>query len=136
MRAELPELHRNLGTTFVYVTHDQAEALTMSDRMAAMLDVDILQLGAPDDVYRNPQDLRVAELVGSPKSMKRSRSTPSRAAKILPCASRSAVRKPSAESTSVCPKSKMTAFTTDVPNADPFFCEISLDSSRSHHRCD
>ena len=67
MRAELSELHRNLGTTFVYVTHDQAEALTMSDRMAVMLDGDILQLGAPDDVYQNPQDLRVAEFVGSPK---------------------------------------------------------------------
>ena len=67
MRAELSELHRDLGTTFVYVTHDQAEALTMSDRMAVMLDGDILQLGAPDDVYQNPQDLRVAEFVGSPK---------------------------------------------------------------------
>ena len=67
MRAELSELHRNLGTTFVYVTHDQAEALTMSDRMAVMLDGDILQVGAPDDVYRNPRDLRVAEFVGSPK---------------------------------------------------------------------
>ena len=67
MRAELSELHRDLGTTFVYVTHDQAEALTMSDRMAVMLDGDILQLGAPDDVYQNPRDLRVAEFVGSPK---------------------------------------------------------------------
>ena len=67
MRAELSELHRNLGTTFVYVTHDQAEALTMSDRMAVMLDGDILQVGAPDDVYQNPRDLRVAEFVGSPK---------------------------------------------------------------------
>ena len=67
MRAELSELHRSLGTTFVYVTHDQAEALTMSDRMAVMLDGDILQLGAPDDVYQNPRDLRVAEFVGSPK---------------------------------------------------------------------
>lgn len=67
MRAELSELHRSLGTTFVYVTHDQAEALTMSDRMAVMLDGDLLQVGAPDEVYQNPQDLRVAEFVGSPK---------------------------------------------------------------------
>ena len=67
MRAELTELHRSLGTTFVYVTHDQAEALTMSDRMAVMLDGDILQIGVPDDVYQNPQNLRVAEFVGSPK---------------------------------------------------------------------
>ena len=67
MRAELSELHRALGTTFVYVTHDQAEALTMSDRMAVMMDGDILQVGEPDDVYKDPQDLRVAEFVGSPK---------------------------------------------------------------------
>ena len=67
MRAELAELHRNLGTTFVYVTHDQAEALTMSDRVAVMLDGDILQVGPPDEVYRNPRELRVAEFVGSPK---------------------------------------------------------------------
>ncbi len=67
MRAELAELHRSLSTTFVYVTHDQAEALTMSDRMAVMMDGQILQLGAPDEVYHNPIDLRVAEFVGSPK---------------------------------------------------------------------
>ncbi|MGI9302788.1 MAG: ABC transporter ATP-binding protein [Gammaproteobacteria bacterium] len=67
MRAELAELHRSLGTTFIYVTHDQAEALTMSDRMAVMMEGDILQVGAPDEVYLNPQDLRVAEFIGSPK---------------------------------------------------------------------
>ncbi len=67
MRAELSALHRSLGTTFVYVTHDQAEALTMSDRMAVMMDGDILQIGEPDDVYQDPKDLRVAEFVGSPK---------------------------------------------------------------------
>ena len=67
MRAELAELHRNLGVTFIYVTHDQAEALTMSDRMAVMMDGEILQLGAPDDIYKNPTDKRVAEFIGSPK---------------------------------------------------------------------
>ncbi|MBN9671973.1 ABC transporter ATP-binding protein [Roseibium aggregatum] len=67
MRSELAELHRSLRTTFVYVTHDQAEALTMSDRMAVMMDGDILQLGSPEDVYNNPQDIRVAEFVGAPK---------------------------------------------------------------------
>jgi len=67
MRAELAELHRSLGVTFVYVTHDQAEALTMSDRMAVMMDGEILQLGAPDEIYKNPQDRRVAEFIGSPK---------------------------------------------------------------------
>ncbi len=67
MRAELAELHRSLATTFIYVTHDQTEALTMSDRMAVMMGGDILQIGAPNDVYQDPQDLRVAEFVGSPK---------------------------------------------------------------------
>ncbi|MGH1484319.1 MAG: ABC transporter ATP-binding protein [Geminicoccales bacterium] len=67
MRSELAELHRNLGTTFVYVTHDQAEALTMSSRMAVMMEGDMLQIGKPDDVYENPLDIRVAEFIGSPK---------------------------------------------------------------------
>lgn len=67
MRAELAELHRNLNTTFIYVTHDQAEALTMSDRIAIMIDGEIIQLGTPDEIYKNPRDRRVAEFVGSPK---------------------------------------------------------------------
>jgi len=67
MRAELAQLHRSLGVTFIYVTHDQAEALTMSDRMAVMMDGQILQLGAPNEIYRNPHDRRVAEFIGSPR---------------------------------------------------------------------
>ena len=67
MRSELSELHRSLQTTFIYVTHDQAEALTMSDRMAVMVEGNILQLGTPDEIYRAPVDRRVAEFVGSPK---------------------------------------------------------------------
>ncbi|MEL7257355.1 MAG: ABC transporter ATP-binding protein [Pseudomonadota bacterium] len=66
MRAELAELHRRLGTTFVYVTHDQAEALTMSDRMAVMLGGKILQIGPPSEIYQNPQSVEVARFVGSP----------------------------------------------------------------------
>ena len=50
MRAELSSLHKKLKTTFVYVTHDQAEALTMSDRIAVMMDGDLLQLGTPEEV--------------------------------------------------------------------------------------
>ena len=67
MRAELSALHKKLNTTFIYVTHDQAEALTMSDRIAVMMDGDLLQLGSPEEVYQNPQDIRVAEFIGSPK---------------------------------------------------------------------
>lgn len=67
MRAELTELHRNLQTTFIYVTHDQAEALTMSTRVAVMMDGDLLQLDTPTKVYSDPQSLQVAEFIGSPK---------------------------------------------------------------------
>ncbi|MCG8491860.1 MAG: ABC transporter ATP-binding protein [Sneathiellales bacterium] len=67
MRAELAELHRSLKTTFIYVTHDQAEALTMSDRMAVMMEGNVLQFGTPDDIYKDPRDKRVAAFVGSPK---------------------------------------------------------------------
>ena len=66
MRAELSALHKKLRTTFIYVTHDQAEALTMSDRIAVMMEGDILQLGSPEEVYENPKDIRVAEFIGSP----------------------------------------------------------------------
>jgi multiple sugar transport system ATP-binding protein len=66
MRSELAELHRRLKTTFVYVTHDQAEALTMSDRMAVMMGGNILQFGKPDEIYRDPNSLAVARFVGSP----------------------------------------------------------------------
>ena len=67
MRAELAELHRALDATFIYVTHDQSEALTMSDRMAVMMGGEILQLDRPATIYDDPQDLRVAEFIGSPK---------------------------------------------------------------------
>lgn len=67
MRAEITELHRELNTTFVYVTHDQAEALTMSDRVAVMMDGEILQHDTPSEIYNNPVNLKVAEFIGSPK---------------------------------------------------------------------
>lgn len=67
MRSEIKELHRKLGVTFVYVTHDQAEAMTLSDRVAVMLDGELLQVAKPQDIYADPADRRVAEFVGSPK---------------------------------------------------------------------
>jgi multiple sugar transport system ATP-binding protein len=65
-RAEIVALHRRVGASTVYVTHDQSEAMTMSDRVAVMMDGQILQVGAPEEVYTNPQDLRVASFIGSP----------------------------------------------------------------------
>jgi multiple sugar transport system ATP-binding protein len=67
MRAELAELHRRLKTTFVYVTHNQAEAMTMSSRIAVMMDGELVQVGQPAEIYDNPRDIRVAEFIGSPK---------------------------------------------------------------------
>ncbi len=66
-RAEIAELHRRLGATFVYVTHDQVEAMTMSDRIAVMMGGEILQCAPPDIIYEDPDDIRVAEFIGSPK---------------------------------------------------------------------
>jgi len=67
MRAEIKELHQRLGTTFIYVTHDQTEAMTLSDRVVVMAGGEILQVARPQDIYADPCDLRVAEFVGSPK---------------------------------------------------------------------
>jgi len=67
MRTEIKELHRRLGVTFIYVTHDQAEAMTLSDRVAVMLNGELLQVAKSQDIYADPSDRRVAEFVGSPK---------------------------------------------------------------------
>ncbi|MBR0699676.1 ABC transporter ATP-binding protein [Bradyrhizobium diazoefficiens] len=66
MRGELTELHARLGATMVYVTHDQIEAMTMSDRLAVMDHGDILQLGTPAEVYERPATTAVAQFIGSP----------------------------------------------------------------------
>jgi multiple sugar transport system ATP-binding protein len=65
-RVELVELHRNLATTFIYVTHDQVEAMTMADRVAIIADGRLQQVGAPREVYERPANLFVARFIGSP----------------------------------------------------------------------
>jgi len=65
-RAELVDLHRRLGTTFVYVTHDQVEAMTMADRIAVMSDGRLRQVGTSREVYDTPADLFVAGFIGTP----------------------------------------------------------------------
>lgn len=67
MRGELKRLHRDMGTTIIYVTHDQAEALTLSTRIAVFFDGKIEQVAAPMTVYRNPASLRVADFIGNPR---------------------------------------------------------------------
>ena len=66
MRGEIRELHQRLGTTTVYVTHDQIEAMTMADRIVVMRDGRIAQIGAPLELYDNPANVFVAGFIGSP----------------------------------------------------------------------
>jgi multiple sugar transport system ATP-binding protein len=66
MRAEIKHLHTAMQTTFVYVTHDQAEALTLADRIVVMKDGVVQQVGTPDDVYERPRNMFVAAFLGNP----------------------------------------------------------------------
>ena len=66
MRVELKRLHRRLGATMIYVTHDQVEALTLGDRVAVMKGGRILQIGTPMEVYDQPRHRFVASFLGSP----------------------------------------------------------------------
>lgn len=66
MRTEISKLHFRLGTTMVYVTHDQVEAMTMGDRIVVMKDGIIHQIDSPLNLYNNPADLFVAGFIGSP----------------------------------------------------------------------
>lgn len=67
MRAEISKLHKNLGTTFVYVTHDQTEAMTMGDRIVVMKDGFIQQIDTPQHLYNKPCNLFVAGFIGTPQ---------------------------------------------------------------------
>src|SRR5262249_48804418 len=66
MRREIASLHRRLGITFVYVTHDQSEAMTLADRVALMANGEFLQVAPPRDLYADPAHLEVARFVGTP----------------------------------------------------------------------
>ena len=66
MRTQVSRLQRRLGTTMVYVTHDQTEAMTLGDRLAVMRGGRIQQVGSPQDLYANPANLFVAGFIGSP----------------------------------------------------------------------
>ena len=66
MRLELGKLHRQLGTTMLYVTHDQAEAMTLADKIVVMKDGLAQQIGSPMDLFHNPENLFVATFIGSP----------------------------------------------------------------------
>lgn len=67
MRLEISELHQQLGTTMIYVTHDQVEAMTMADKIVVLNAGNIEQVGSPLELYRSPKNLFVAGFIGSPK---------------------------------------------------------------------
>lgn len=67
MRIELKRLHRKLGTTMIYVTHDQVEAMTLADRIVVLNGGNVEQIGAPLELYHRPRNLFVAGFIGSPK---------------------------------------------------------------------
>ncbi|MCA9971517.1 MAG: sn-glycerol-3-phosphate ABC transporter ATP-binding protein UgpC [Anaerolineales bacterium] len=65
-RAEISKLHKRLGTTFIYVTHDQVEAMTMGDRIAVLSDGLLQQIDSPRNLYNTPRNIFVAGFIGSP----------------------------------------------------------------------
>ncbi len=66
VRTEIKRLHQQIGTTIIYVTHDQVEAMTLADRIVILKGGDIEQVGTPDEVYNRPQSVFVGGFVGSP----------------------------------------------------------------------
>jgi multiple sugar transport system ATP-binding protein len=66
MRAEIKDLHKSMDTTFVYVTHDQAAALTLADRIVVMREGVVQQIGTPDEIYERPRNTFVASFLGNP----------------------------------------------------------------------
>lgn len=64
MQLELKEMHKELGITFIFVTHDQEEALTMSDKIVVMADGKIQQVGTPEEIYDTPSNIFVADFIG------------------------------------------------------------------------
>jgi len=67
MRTELIKLRKELNTTFIYVTHDQSEAMTLGDRICVMNDGHIMQIGTPAEVFNKPENLFVAKFIGIPQ---------------------------------------------------------------------
>ena len=88
MQVELKTLQRSLGITFIFVTHDQGEALSMADRVAIFNDGRIVQVGTPEDIYERPQTRFVADFVGSsnvlPPAFSKANGLPERWASLRP----------------------------------------------------
>jgi spermidine/putrescine transport system ATP-binding protein len=70
MLIELDNIHEEVGITFVFVTHDQQEALSVSDRIAVMKDGEVLQIGTPNEIYESPANAYVADFIGETNFIK------------------------------------------------------------------
>src|SRR2546430_17576990 len=71
MRVELKRIQRELGTTILYVTHDQIEAMTMADRIGVMREGRLVQVGTPREIYERPDNAYVASRLGTPAQIGR-----------------------------------------------------------------
>ena len=67
MRVEISKLHKQLNTNMIYVTHDQIEAMTLADKIVILNNGNVEQVGTPDEIYNNPNNIFVAEFIGIPK---------------------------------------------------------------------
>ena len=67
MRVEISKLHKQLNTNMIYVTHDQIEAMTLADKIVILNNGNVEQVGTPDEIYNNPNNIFVAEFIGVPK---------------------------------------------------------------------
>ena len=67
MRVEISKLHKQLNTNMIYVTHDQVEAMTLADKIVILNNGNVEQVGTPDEIYNNPNNIFVAEFIGMPK---------------------------------------------------------------------
>ena len=67
MRVKISQLQKELGITTIYVTHDQAEAMTLADRIVVLNNGKIIQIGSPRDLYNTPQHIFVAGFIGNPR---------------------------------------------------------------------
>ena len=67
MRVEISKLHKKMNSNIIYVTHDQIEAMTLADRIVVLNKGNIEQFGTPNEIYTDPNNIFVAEFIGSPK---------------------------------------------------------------------
>ncbi len=85
MRLEISKLHKELGATMIYVTHDQVEAMTLADKIVVLRDGIIEQAGQPMDIYRDPDNVFVAGFIGSPRMNFFRRNSPNFSRWIIDC---------------------------------------------------